>query len=30
MDPAPDFGYDSYKGSGKLKNKVCVLYALQC
>ena len=22
MDPPPDFGYDSYKGSGKLKNKV--------
>jgi len=23
MDPPPDFGYDSYKGTGKLKNKVC-------
>lgn len=22
MDPPPDFGYDWYKGSGKLKNKV--------
>jgi hypothetical protein len=22
MDPAPDFGADSYKGSGKLKGKV--------
>lgn len=22
MDPPPDFGYDSYKGSGKLKDKV--------
>lgn len=26
MDPPPDFGYDSYKGSGKLKNKVCSLF----
>lgn len=22
MDPPPDFGYDDYKGTGKLKNKV--------
>ena len=22
MDPQPDYGYDSYKGSGKLKDKV--------
>lgn len=22
MDPAPDYGYDDYKGAGKLKNKV--------
>lgn len=25
MDPPPDFGYESYKGSGKLKNKVRAL-----
>ncbi|DBA83454.1 TPA: hypothetical protein ACH3X2_006390 [Trebouxia sp. C0005] len=25
MDPPPDFGYDSYKGSGKLKNKVALV-----
>ena len=25
MDPPPDFGYDWYKGSGKLKNKVVSL-----
>lgn len=24
MDPKPDYGYDSYKGSGKLKGKVWV------
>jgi hypothetical protein len=22
MDPKPDYGYDTYKGTGKLKNKV--------
>lgn len=22
MDPAPDFGYDTYKGCGRLKGKV--------
>ena len=22
MDPPPDFGYDTYEGHGKLKNKV--------
>ncbi len=22
MDPKPDYGYDSYRGTGKLKNKV--------
>lgn len=22
MDPPPDFGYDDYKGTGKLKGKV--------
>ena len=22
MDPKPDYGYDSYKGTGKLKGKV--------
>lgn len=25
MDPAPDFGYDDYKGAGKLKDKVCLI-----
>ena len=24
MDPAPDFGYDTYKGCGRLKGKVCM------
>lgn len=30
MDPPPDFGYDDYKGTGKLKNKVkcCCLVPL--
>lgn len=27
MDPPPDFGYDSYKGNSKLKNKVYVCNA---
>ena len=25
MDPLPDYGLDSYKGSGKLQNKVAVI-----
>lgn len=29
MDPKPDYGYDSYKGSGKLKGKVRVPMALR-
>lgn len=30
MDPPPDFGYDDYKGTGKLKNKVhrCLKWAV--
>lgn len=33
MDPKPDYGLDSYKGSGKLKNKVSngqEAYAIIC
>lgn len=29
MDPKPDYGYDTYKGSGKMKGKVRLLAALQ-
>jgi hypothetical protein len=25
MDPIPDYGLDSYKGSGKLQDKVAVI-----
>lgn len=25
MDPAPDYGLDSYKGSGKLQDKIAVI-----
>jgi NAD(P)-dependent dehydrogenase (short-subunit alcohol dehydrogenase family) len=25
MDPAPDFGYDSYKGTGKLQDKIALI-----
>jgi hypothetical protein len=25
MDPLPDYGLDSYKGSGKLQDKVAVI-----
>ena len=28
MDPAPDFGYDTYKGCGRLKGKVGMLWSL--
>lgn len=24
MDPKPDYGYESYKGTGKLTDKVCL------
>ena len=30
MDPEPDYGYDSYKGTGKLKGKVRVATATTC
>lgn len=30
MDPKPDYGYDSYKGTGKLKGKVRVASATTC
>ena len=30
MDPKPDYGYDSYKGSGKLRGKVRVATATTC
>ena len=29
MSPEPDYGYKSYKGSGKLTNKVCACFAMQ-
>jgi hypothetical protein len=25
MDPTPDYGLDSYKGSGKLQDKIAVI-----
>lgn len=30
MKPSPDYGLDSYKGSGKLKNKVGGAESLPC
>lgn len=29
MSPEPDYGYKSYKGSGKLTDKVLLCFALQ-